>query len=776
MIIHNDDKIKIEYNEQFNSSAIPQNAVGATASTTLRTLDFTPSNDNAIFVSKTGSDSGVGTLADPVLTINRANELVDVTHARIVILDSENYNIYYLKTNENLAGMYAAIGETPTLSMTGVNAVIGRTLYSQNEYSPGLAACYLSDGNLFLLWHPSEQGYLTFRVVDKDDFSDIIAPTTIPIYTYNDENFACCLTADGNVFVIHNQDNYMHYLVISTTTWQVIYDSGSLEYYHYNKPVLLDNGNILLITYYANGTNNGMYYAIINGSTYALGSLTLIKVGVSARAVAIDPDGNISIVYGDGSTYSNPVIYYRKYTQAMVAVVGETLLSSSGMFVWGLATWDDYMVLMYTKAMTTDILAIYYKIINSSYLEVYPERSVTTGALRLAIDVMPRICASGYGTFALVWNEALSGAGDGPVYYCVGRMIPAYVISQSDLKYDGFKITVPTAEAGMERLFLQGGDLTIKHTTVHDIPEFSTGNCMALTLNKGRHAFTFQNVLMRKNILNMLLESDDVIVNQSIFFANRKNPSLEIDGAGAGISLTKNTFFNNYGAIKLLNNDGNEIVNDSIFHDNLNYDVNAETALTVNNSISTGLMIVAVLNFANCLQADPRFINDGFIDENDLNVDIRLRVLGYPCDSPAYKFASDGENSGAIDVLYNYVASTYDTCLIQKPEKFIVEYRPVGAVKNIMIDGTVNTAKQGQIIAIIAEWKGILEEDWESLHDVWLKGKMVRLYPDPITHPEQYRAMRIEFSNIQGSTDYYGLDGDGKQNIKMVFAARYLDV
>lgn len=772
MIIHNDDTIKIEYNEHFNSSAIPQNIVGATASTTLRTLDFTPSDDNSVFVSKTGSDSGAGTQADPVLTINKAVSFCTSTKTHVVILDDGTYYEPRIDTPVNAHGIWSAAGKAPALQLGGSPDVVKRTVFSDvdiSRFSP--TCCFLNDGNIFISWINSSSA--RYKVISNYNFSDIRPAQNLPQGTYNDYN-RCCLTTDGNILIVGNNDYFMTYIVLSTTTWQVIYNSGNIEgAYSRVKPVLLDSGNILLYHYFADGTNNGSYYSIINGSTYALGARTAMgAINTLPIDVIINSDGALCFAW----IYSNAV-YFRRYTQSVIAIdAGPVLYSASGKLVYGLQRSMDHMVVMYITGAGAG--SIYYHVLSNSYSEVYPLRYVPTGPAGVCIYTgdYPAMAVNDNGEIIILWEEDDEDNGICTGYFSMCRTIPAYIFTRGDFAVNGLKITIPAAEADMERLFLQGGNLTIKYTTVHNIPELSAGNSLAFTLNKGRYAFTFQNIFMRKNTLNMLLESDNVTVNQSIFYANRKNSTLEIDGAGAGISLTKNTFFNNYGAIKISNNDGNEIINNSIFHDNLNYDVNAETALTVNNSISTGLMIVAVLNSANCLQADPRFINDGFVDDEDLNLDIRLRVLGYPCDSPAYRFAADGKNAGAIDVLYNYVASTFDSCIIQKPDKFVIEYRPVGAVKNIMIDGTVNTAKQGQIIAVNAEWKGMLKEDWESLRDVWLKGKMVRLYPDPITHPEQYRAMRIEFSSIQGSTDYYGLAGDGNQGVKMIFAARYLDV
>ena len=72
--------------------AVPKNAVGATDSMTLRSLGYTPTDANSIFVAKTGNDdTGTGTQANPVASINKAITICDADHQKVVILDSETY-------------------------------------------------------------------------------------------------------------------------------------------------------------------------------------------------------------------------------------------------------------------------------------------------------------------------------------------------------------------------------------------------------------------------------------------------------------------------------------------------------------------------------------------------------------------------------------------------------------------------------------------------------------------------------------------------------------
>jgi len=138
----------------FISGKIAQNAVGATDSTSLRTLDYTPDDMDSIFVSKlTGNDStGIGTQANPVASINKAITLCDAQHQKVVILDSETYEEEGFEFTGNVKGLYAAIGKMPVYkpvweeSLRDSAEVVPSTIFSNNQAS-SLSVALLNNGN-----------------------------------------------------------------------------------------------------------------------------------------------------------------------------------------------------------------------------------------------------------------------------------------------------------------------------------------------------------------------------------------------------------------------------------------------------------------------------------------------------------------------------------------------------------------------------------------------------------------------------------------------------
>jgi hypothetical protein len=114
--IFEDNAIKFEHSEVINSYGEDQNIVGSSADA-LRTLSFTPSNSNSVFVSKLGNDdTGNGTSANPYMTIQKAIDECTSSRPHAVIADS---GIYYeqIIIRGNCDGVYAAEGFEPRLSL-----------------------------------------------------------------------------------------------------------------------------------------------------------------------------------------------------------------------------------------------------------------------------------------------------------------------------------------------------------------------------------------------------------------------------------------------------------------------------------------------------------------------------------------------------------------------------------------------------------------------------------------------------------------------------------
>ena len=143
-------------------------AVGETPTYDSRVLGFTPADADTIFVAKTGSDSNDGTAASMVQTVDHALPLLSATRRYIILSDSERHEVNAFIAPANLAGIYAAVGHTPTVHFLHDLFVIGNT--------------HLDDG-LF---------YLKATMVER------IAATV-------DTTYAACVLADGNTAMVYRR-------------------------------------------------------------------------------------------------------------------------------------------------------------------------------------------------------------------------------------------------------------------------------------------------------------------------------------------------------------------------------------------------------------------------------------------------------------------------------------------------------------------------------------------------------------------------------------------
>ncbi|HUX79502.1 MAG TPA: hypothetical protein VMW10_07170, partial [Alphaproteobacteria bacterium] len=100
-------------------------ATGETPTLSLRTLGYVPANANTIFVDKTGNDANAGTQALPKLTLTSATGAIatcDAAHQKVVIMDSGIYIEYLFEFVGNFQGLYAALGEKPTVEFIQTHA------------------------------------------------------------------------------------------------------------------------------------------------------------------------------------------------------------------------------------------------------------------------------------------------------------------------------------------------------------------------------------------------------------------------------------------------------------------------------------------------------------------------------------------------------------------------------------------------------------------------------------------------------------------------------
>lgn len=137
-----------------------------------RLLGYTPSDSNTIYFAKyrpsgiPASDSNNGSYSEPKLTVEGAIAAITATKTKIVCSDSGTYTANAIELTGNFTGMYAAIGQSPTISLTPYRLVednasnaLADTLINTNDYaSSGVSyksgfTQGLDNGNLVLYYN-----------------------------------------------------------------------------------------------------------------------------------------------------------------------------------------------------------------------------------------------------------------------------------------------------------------------------------------------------------------------------------------------------------------------------------------------------------------------------------------------------------------------------------------------------------------------------------------------------------------------------------------------
>ena len=227
MTYHNDRQIKIDYDPTLNVSSVAENAIGATTSLTLRTLDFTPSDVNSVYVEKTGSDStGDGTAANPFLTIKHAMTAVTATKCNIVIADSGTYVEESQAINTDCARIVAAIGQTPVIrpaaALVGAAAdnyycgeVVDTFLLEDvpNTQKCVSAGAHLSNGNTVIVYYNNTNVY--GKILTKDG-NEVIDDFEIWTGDTSTRIIRVCALANGHFVIISSITNMLPSIYVYT--------------------------------------------------------------------------------------------------------------------------------------------------------------------------------------------------------------------------------------------------------------------------------------------------------------------------------------------------------------------------------------------------------------------------------------------------------------------------------------------------------------------------------------------------------------------------------
>lgn len=254
--------------------------------------------------------------------------------------------------------------------------------------------------------------------------------------------------------------------------------------------------------------------------------------------------------------------------------------------------------------------------------------------------------------------------------------------------------------------------------------------------------------------------------------------ALHIKGtaaSGGDITVEHNTFFDNYGGLRLEDNNGtNEVVKNNVFASNDLYDINAETAMTTTYSVITG-NTNNVTAGSGCITLNPMFVNEATPDLHLMN-----ELCGDFMNSPALDLADDtspDQDPGCYNTLIYGPGEQWVSIVLRKSVKFKITREPIGTIKNYSYDGDPYTRITGWIEHVELDFDGVDIGDLGRINamlDSMTTDTTVRFYPDTVSDYYLYDTYRVIPDKVgQSPTGIYKLSQYGAQGIRLILERKY---
>lgn len=798
-------------------------ASGQTSKLVKYTYDnnYIPSDSNTIFVSPSGSDAtGIGTESNPIKTILKASTLCD-TDKQNILLEDGTYEEGGIKFTNNVKNIRGRLGKSPAWNIkdNGLWNETGllKTLRADTNL-PSQYDIFRYDSSYYkILILPADAGYIyiandytltsprTYRLrVTKYDinFTELLTGT---IEVWNDlfnsiKNIDAFIQDDGNIFIAWIQEEYnssqgyKNYVKCCTldTNFNYVKNTTILQSYpNYQiyimgylgiTPYEEDGIKKVFITYtHTRDSTVTTYFMSINQNTYVV---TKSPVNIINSTVFFDVkfiNDKIYFFYQQDVLHA---LFYKTFNKSTFALIdNETQIIDFGM-IEGQYCYSNYFEI--TKRNDNGYALMTAVMQTSPYrmqIRLYFLDSIFN---ILRYDILYSfdwsVSSHRYLCFEILKNKIVyifckSNSPDikaSQIYYLDKPLL----YFNTDANICNLKIKSFEEELiYTENIINTTSKINIYNINFEDFINSSYGLSKRF-INSNTELNIYNSIF--KNISDTIYTvSNKSKIKNCILTSFKNNYTLWIKGAAAAsgdIEITHNTIFDNYSGIKLENNNGaNEIVKNNIIHDNSNFGLWATTQVSESNSINT-CSNYNVLNVSKILNQNPLFINEGYYNPDQLNLNLKLKVLGFKTDSPAYKLADDSKDAGAYDIIYVGYGDSWNNITIKKPIKGIaVKRNPVGENVIIKKDGSIETSVSGWTEYIEFSYDGIDNDDYAHILTMMTCGvNLVRLYMSPTTYPNEYIIYKIVYDSISGSAkDHYKLNRTGKNDVKFTLARGY---
>lgn len=833
MNFHNDKIIKLDYNPVLDAQIDYANAVGATDSLTLRTLDFTPTDANTIFVKKTGNDStAVGTQADPVLTIKKAESLITATKINIVILDDGVYEEESLAFDTNCVNIAAAIGKKPTVKPILVTRSISNFLIntlknhtviasSGSQYGTSPKVTGLSDGNFAILYtryDGSSSHYLCIQVIDCNGVI-IKSETILRTLTSTPLAFSnICTIGTSFVAAVQEEGVDVTYFWVLDNLGNVSCASSFSTVIHLSDPPLAVTGvggyddRFAIIHLVENPLNTRkIYCSIFTLTGTALVSSQLLSnyafnVGEYSCGAVRNPNGGFILFF---RTYTTNVCRWIVVDNDGNAVHSNSFAADIN-WISGVVNSNETSIIFACSDTSNNVKFVEYSLADYSVIKslttVYtPSDStminlseisngnfvVTSGAANGSIYFINRdwevlasesISSTNRGFHHAYCEESNSvfvgfPSASSPYYiyeYIKGGLLTDWFTFSSDITING--LTFNDDEKHRWRyIYSSSGNLKIKWATFENItrPDYKdSDNYTRFIIDAVTASVEISNCSFIHNNAGINITSNSVLIRYCQFFKQLLNSAIKVIGSGTGIIISHNDFLYNYICIELEDNAGTEIIKNNIFYTSLLYAIKAETAVTYSHSVENSVSLNATPG-TQVIRSNPHYVNDGYVTLADMDLTLKSRELGYRFESPAIGIGDDLKNAGSLEYSIADGSQTWLTMTVVKP-KIKKGYNPVGAIETSYKDGSVESYRDSYSEVLKLEWDSIKEEDFLQLLSLYFSSSnLVRIYLDPIREPGSYGTYALIYDKVNASPTNWQFDDIGKNDFDLTFKRAY---
>jgi len=273
-------------------------------------------------------------------------------------------------------------------------------------------------------------------------------------------------------------------------------------------------------------------------------------------------------------------------------------------------------------------------------------------------------------------------------------------------------------------------------------------------------------------------ESNSIVHENNAEFRITGNQAIYAKGAGSGVIIRHNTFFNNDSDIRLVGNNGSEIVKNNIHRKTGVWQFYADTAVTIINSIIDGSVCMNAVIGNYCMAVNPLFENEGLYDETQTNLLLKLSIFGNFADSPAYLLADDTSpqrDAGCYDTMIIGPATTWSAATLEKPAKGISRgLKFVNPRLTPKVSGDISSGIDAVRLVYNIKHAGLVKSQFMTLVDILkCKNNLIRYYGNPTTSPNDYETCKLEYIDTDASAVSWLNDDDFVENIIIQFSRAY---